>query len=121
VRGLTGEHAALAYLTSCGWSLEAHRFRLGRHDIDLVMRLGKTVAFIEVKTRSGDGFGSPVEAIGSRKQANIARVAEIWRLRFGRPDDQYRFDTVVVRQQPGRAPVVEHLPDAWRGGGQGRS
>ena len=30
IRGLEGEHAAMAYLISCGWSIEAHRFRLGR-------------------------------------------------------------------------------------------
>ena len=53
IRGLEGEHAAMAYLISCGWSIEAHRFRLGRHDVDLIARRGRVVAFIEVKTRRG--------------------------------------------------------------------
>ena len=42
-----GFDAALAYLTSCGWSIEAHRFKLGRHDLDLVVRRGPVVAFVE--------------------------------------------------------------------------
>jgi hypothetical protein len=37
ILGLEGERLAIAYLTSCGWSIEAHRFRLGRHDVDLVI------------------------------------------------------------------------------------
>lgn len=112
VRGLLGEHAALAYLTSCGWSIEAHRFRLGRHDIDLIARRGRTVAFIEVKTRHGDQFGPGSGAIDRRKQATVAKVAEIWRLRFGRPGDEYRFDALVVRVSGGSM-AVEHIENAW--------
>ena len=42
--GVEGERLAIAFLISCGWSVEAHRFRLGHHDIDLVVRKGRTVA-----------------------------------------------------------------------------
>jgi putative endonuclease len=114
VLGLQGERIAMAFLTSCGWMVEAHRFKLGRHDIDLVIRKGHTVAFVEVKTRRSNTCGSGLEAVGWRKQRDIARVASVWRLRYGRPADEYRFDLLAV-QDPGRAaPVVEHVPDAWR-------
>ena len=114
VRGLVGERAAMAYLVSCGWSIEAHRFKLGRHDVDLVARRGNVVAFVEVKTRRGLGCGSAAEAIDRRKQVTIARVAEIWRLRFGRPWDEYRFDAVLVREGRSGELEVEHVEDAWR-------
>jgi putative endonuclease len=110
VRGLRGEEAAIAYLTACGWVIEAHRFKLGRHDLDLVARQRSTVAFIEVKTRQGCGFGAGREAIGWKKQATIGRLAEVWRLRYGRPGDEYRFDVVEVDGSGG----VQHYPDAWR-------
>jgi putative endonuclease len=114
VRGLAGEHAALAYLTSCGWSVEAHRFKLGRHDLDLVVRRGSVVAFVEVKTRRSAAFGLAAEAVGWRKQRTLARVAELWRLRHGRPGDSYRFDLLSVTDRGGGRLEVEHLPDAWR-------
>jgi putative endonuclease len=114
IRGLEGELAAMAYLTSCGWAIEAHRFRLGRHDLDLIARRGHTVAFIEVKTRRGTEFGSPGSAVGWRKQATIARVADIWRIRFGHAGDEYRFDVVEVSDECAASPVINHIEDAWR-------
>ena len=114
IRGLEGELAAMAYLTSCGWSIEAHRFRLGRHDLDLIARRGNIVAFIEVKTRRGTEFGSPGSAVGRRKQATIAKVADIWRIQFGRAGEDYRFDVIEVFEERGESPVINHIEDAWR-------
>jgi putative endonuclease len=112
--GLRGERIAMAFLISCGWSVEAHRFKLGRHDLDLVIRKRSTVAFVEVKTRRSASCGSALEAVSVRKQREIARVASVWVLRQGRPGDEYRFDLVAIHEQPGGELVVEHVPDAWR-------
>jgi putative endonuclease len=113
-RGLWGERVAIAYLTSCGWLIEAHRFRWGRHDLDLVARRGPLVAFVEVKTRGSGGFGAAVESVGARKQRTLARAAESWRLRHGRREDVYRFDVIAVRVERGGQYRVEHTADAWR-------
>jgi putative endonuclease len=112
--GIEGERLALAYLTACGWAIEAHRFRLGRHDVDLIARRGTLVAFVEVKTRSSEGFGSPLEAVGRRKQRDIARTAALWILRHGRSDDEYRFDLIGVQERRGKDPIIDHIEDAWR-------
>jgi putative endonuclease len=117
VLGIAGERLALAFLTSCGWSIEAHRFRLGRHDVDLVIRRGRLVAFVEVKTRRSASFGSPLEAVLPRKQRDIARVASLWVLRHGRPWDEYRFDLVTVVEDRWGTPAIDHLQDAWRPSG----
>jgi putative endonuclease len=113
-RGLAGERAAIAYLTACGWELEAHRFRLGRHDLDLVIRQGHLVAFVEVKTRRSMVCGSARESVSALKRRRVERVALCWRLRHGRPDDVYRFDLVAVSDRGGDRYEVEHLADAWR-------
>jgi putative endonuclease len=112
--GLRGERIAIAFLTSCGWSVEAHRFKLGRHDLDLIVRKGRTVAFVEVKTRRSGTCGSAVQAVSRRKQRQIGRVASVWVLRQGRDGDEYRFDVVAIQDTSGGEPVVEHVADAWR-------
>jgi len=114
VLGLEGERIAIAFLTSCGWAVEAHRFRVGRHEVDLIVRKGRTVAFVEVKTRRSGTFGSGLEAVSRRKQRDISRVARGWMLRHGRRGDEYRFDLVFVDVSTGTDRAVEHVIDAWR-------
>jgi putative endonuclease len=113
-RGLWGERVAMEYLARHGWSIEAHRFRLGHSDLDLIARRGHLVAFVEVKTRGSAGWGAPAESVGWRKRRTIARLAEVWRERHGRPGDEYRFDVVEVLVGAGRLPEVVQLEDAWR-------
>lgn len=92
----------------------ARRFRVGRHDLDLIVRHGALVAFVEVKTRSPSRVGDGREAVGWRKRQRVEWVATIWQARHGRPGDRYRFDVITVA---GDAGPVTHLPDAWRPAG----
>jgi putative endonuclease len=113
-RGLAGERVAMAFLISCGWEVEAHRFRFGRHDLDLVVRRDDLVAFVEVKTRRSTVCGSPLESVSALKRQVLSRVATLWRLRHGRRGDRYRFDLVAVSDGGRGRWEVEHVPDAWR-------
>ncbi len=114
-RGLAGEKAAIRFLEARGWRILDHRFRMGRLEIDLVARRGPVVAFVEVKTRRGDAFGSPLEAIGWAKRREISRVASAWMDRRGRAGDVYRFDVIGVMATPCRT-RIEHVEDAFRPG-----
>ena len=106
---------AIAYLGSRGWRIEAHRFRLGHRELDLVARRGEVVAFVEVKTRSTAAWGTPAESVVWRKRRTIVQVAEVWRQRHGRPGDSFRFDVIAVSVEKGGGGYrVEHLEDAWR-------
>lgn len=103
----------MEFLARRGWHIEAHRFRVGHSDLDVVARRGCLVAFVEVKTRGSSGWGAPAESVGWRKRRTIARLAEVWRERHGRVTDVYRFDVVEVRVGGGSV-RIEHLVDAWR-------
>ena len=81
-RGIAGERAAIAYLTACGWDVESHRFRMGRHDLDLVVRKGHLVAFVEVKTRRSNACGSALESVSALKRHILGKVAMSWRLMY---------------------------------------
>ncbi|MGH7582359.1 MAG: YraN family protein [Gemmatimonadales bacterium] len=113
--GWDGEIAAGRWLVRHGWQIEAHRWRLGRHDLDLVARQGSLVAFIEVKTRRSGRFGAGEEAVGSYKRRVLERVAWSWILKHGDAGDQYRFD-VVILEGTRNGWRLRHVADAWRPG-----
>jgi putative endonuclease len=94
--GEEGERMAARWLRRHGWAIAARRFRSGHRDIDLIARRGDVVAFVEVKTRRGEGFGGPVGAVGWRKQRELVRSASVWLDRHGAPGEAYRFDVIGV-------------------------
>src|SRR3989442_2741044 len=82
-QGLAAEQQAIRYLASRGWFVLAHRFRAGRIEIDLIARRGRLVAFVEVKARRSDAFGSPLEAVTRAKRRGLvkgrpASVDRVW-------------------------------------------
>jgi putative endonuclease len=111
--GLEGERIAARWMLRGGWALVAHRFRSGHRDIDLVMRQGALVAFVEVKARRGTSFGSPLDAVHWRKRRELARSAQVWVDRFGGAGDRYRFDVVGVLLEGDRV-RIRHVADAFR-------
>ena len=110
--GLLGERLAARWLKRDGWDVVAHRFRSGHRDIDLIMRRGNDVAFVEVKARRGDGFGSPVEAVHFRKRRELGRSARVWVDRHGADELSYRFDVIGVLVS-GQTVRIRHIPDAF--------
>jgi putative endonuclease len=113
--GLQGERIAEQWLTRKGWRVLQRRFRDGHRDIDLIAERDGTVAFIEVKARSGDQFGSPVAAVDWRKQREILRAARVWITRHGRPGEAYRFDVIGVLVTP-RGAGIHCVENAFQAG-----
>ena len=110
------EDAAARHLERSGWRILARNVRFRRKEIDLVVRRGDVVAFVEVKGRRGAGYGHPLEAVTWRKRREIESVAAWWIARFGEAGVSYRFDAVSVETTPGGRAVVRHAEDAWRPG-----
>ena len=99
--GLKGEGVAAKWLRIHGWSIAERRFQNGHRDIDLVATRddhdsGRTVVFVEVKTRATNSFGGPVAQVSWRKQRELSRSAKVWMSRFQRPGDTFRFDVIGV-------------------------
>jgi putative endonuclease len=110
-----GERAALAYLEARGWRAVGQNVRVGRREIDLIVRMGSVLAFVEVKTRGGVAFGDPLEALTPAKRREVCRAASGWLL--GRdlpPNTVIRFDAVGVTRDKRGAVKVTHIPDAWQ-------
>ena len=82
---------------------------LGGAELDLVVRRGQLLAFVEVKSKNGDGFGDPLEMVDAVKIGRIRRAAELWlATQPGLAALAVRFDVVAIR-----AGRIEHLPDAF--------
>lgn len=91
------------------WRVLDHNCWLAGAELDLVVRRGRVLAFVEVKSKSGDGFGDPFEMVTPLKIARIRRAAELWLARRpGLASLDVRFD--VIAERAGR---IEHLPDAF--------
>jgi putative endonuclease len=110
--GRLGETRARDYLVARGWRIEAQNYRFGRREIDIVARRGNLVAFVEVKTRAGDGYGAPEEAVTRLKRREIEIVAREYLCRHRLDDVDVRLDVISVTVS--RLARVEHIEDAWR-------
>lgn len=95
--GTDWEEKASAYLESLGMQILERNFRCRIGEIDLIGRHRGYLVFVEVKYRSGPGKGNAAEAVDYRKQRQICRVADFYRLRHGLGEDTpVRYDVVAV-------------------------
>jgi putative endonuclease len=110
--GRRAETVALWYLRLKFYRLLARRYRTPAGEIDLIVRRGRTIVFVEVKQRPDEAAG--IEAVTARSRARIARAAAIWIAAHPTAAglDQ-RFDVVVA--PPRRRP--RHLVSAFGEGG----
>jgi putative endonuclease len=110
--GREGEKLAALHLRRLGYRILHRNFR-GPHasEIDLVCRHGKTLVFVEVKTRSSEDYGRPFDAIGKKKRRRIIRGAMAWLRMLDMPDITFRFDAVEVLA--GEPPTVRVIESAF--------
>ena len=116
--GARGEAAAARYLRRRGHKVLARgqRNRLG--EIDLITVDARTVVFVEVKTRTSQEAGHPVEAVDAPKRRRLTRLASAWLKRHGLLASPARFDIVAITWPEGReAPKIEHFASAFEAEG----
>ncbi len=107
-RGRRGEMLAAWYLRCSGWRVLARRAQTPRGEIDLIVRRGRTVAFVEVKWRKS--AADLALAIDERRLRRVAAAAEALIPRFVRNGEDIRVDVLLMA--PGRWPV--HLANVWQ-------
>jgi putative endonuclease len=95
--GVSGEDAAAAWYLAHGYQVVARNWRCRDGELDLIVRQGRVYVFCEVKARTTDAFGAPVEAVTRTKQGRIRRLAARW-LQEAAPvrPREIRFDVASV-------------------------
>jgi putative endonuclease len=112
--GERGEIAAAKFLRRLGYHIIARRHRNPLGEIDLVAVDGRTVVFVEVKTRRSHSAGHPHDAVDRAKQTRLSALALAFLKRHDLLDCQARFDVVAVTWRKDAArPVIEHLAHAF--------
>ncbi|MEE2033793.1 YraN family protein [Rhodococcus chondri] len=107
--GALGEDLAAEFLESTGMVILERNWRTRYGELDLIARDGAVLVFVEVKTRTGLGYGTPAEAVTAAKADRIRRLAGQWLARQTRRWQHIRVDVVTVLLARGSAPVVTHL------------
>jgi putative endonuclease len=105
--GLNGENAAAKYLVNKGYEILERNYRYSRAEIDLVMKKGNWLVFVEVKTRSRSDFGFPEEFVDKEKEENILMAAEhyIFKINW---QGNVRYDIISILNND-----IAHFEDAF--------
>ena len=112
--GERGERAAVRFLRKQRYVIVARGARDKTGEIDVVAVDGRTVVFVEVKTRTSDVAGGPMEAVDDDKQQRLTRLALRYLKRHDLLEQRWRFDIVAVTWPEGqRKPVIEHIKNAF--------
>ena len=103
--GASGESAVAAWYEEQGYEVLARNWRCPAGELDLIVRRGRVFVFCEVKTRSSDAFGAPVEAVTRDKQTRLRHLAARWLDEAPLRPTEIRFDVASVLA--GQIEVVE--------------
>jgi putative endonuclease len=112
-RGETGELAAKRHLQKLGLKFLTANFRSTRGEVDLIFREGDCLVFIEVKTRSSEGWTRPAAAVDARKKRLLSQTALDYLKLLNNPEVKFRFDIVEVLLADGKILEIRHLPNTF--------
>ncbi len=114
VTGVKGEEAAARFLTRSGYAILDKNVRTRAGEIDLVAMEGKTLVFVEVKTRRDMEGDPPQAAVNTRKQNRLGKLAHGYlKLKRIRPTP-CRFDVIsVIFNDEGGVKAIRHIPNAF--------
>ena len=110
--GLAGQEAAEKFLINKGYKILARNYRIRTGEIDLILKHGTYIVFVEVKFRKNTAYGLPREAVGFTKQKRIINTAQHYLSRHNLVDSDARFDVVEVLEQHGQL-YASHIENAF--------
>jgi putative endonuclease len=114
-RGSLGEKLACRFLRKEGYKILYRNFKENRGgEIDIVCRDDDTLVFVEVKTRGGEYYGRPFEAIRRDQQRRISRGALTWLRMLDNPEIPFRFDVVEIVIAEQLKPRIELIKNAFQ-------
>ena len=111
--GRRGEDLAADFLVRHGMTVLSRTWRCRYGELDLVATENRRLVVCEVKTRSGNGYGHPAEALDRRKIGRIRHLTHCWLAEHRIGWCEVRFDVLSVHYPPGGEAWIEHLTGAF--------
>ena len=110
--GMQGQQEAEAFLLAKGYKILERNYRVRGGEIDLIAQCKEYIVFIEVKFRSGVGYGYPRESVGAAKQRKIIKTAMQYIAVHGLDNQDFRFDVVEVLSRDKHV-EINHIENAF--------
>lgn len=110
--GCQGELIAANYLISKQYKIVEKNFRCKMGEIDIIAYQGRTLVFVEVKTRSNTSYGFPCEAVNHKKRIHLIRTATYYMVKNQITDVDQRMDVIEILYNS-KGVYIRHLTNAF--------
>ena len=111
--GKEGEEIAAKFLEAKGFEIVKRNYQYGHGEIDIVAKDGKTLVFVEVKTRQNLELGEPEYAITKKKITQIKKMAELYLFDKEIEEADCRFDVIAILLDDISNPKITHYENAF--------
>lgn len=110
--GKIGEEIAVGYLRNKGYRILETNWRVEKWEVDIIVENAEERIFVEVKTRFGEDYGNPADAVTRKKQRYMINAANLYASEFNY-EGKMRFDVICIYLQKGKKAEIEHIEDAF--------
>lgn len=112
---MQAEELAARLLEERGFRILQRNWRRPEGEVDLVAEDRGVLVFVEVRSRTGEEHGHPLETVNTRKRHRVVRAARLYLQECPVTSNEFRFDVVgVVFPREGGSPTLVHIEDAFR-------
>ncbi len=110
--GRKGESIAKTLLENSGYEILDENWTHGKAEVDLIAYKNKVIIFVEVKTRTGNGYGEPEDFVDDRKQKLLVNAADEYIYLMNHQGD-VRFDIISILFDKQANYKIKHIEDAF--------
>jgi len=111
--GQKGEDAAVDFLKNQGQKIIHRNYRNKLGEIDIIIKDGEYICFVEVRTKTSDAQGHPFESITPKKQRKLSKIASYYLQEQDKHDVKSRFDCIAVIPQENGQFLLEYIKNAF--------
>lgn len=106
--GATGETIAAQYLQHHGMRILDTNWRCNQGELDIIAEHRGQIIAVEVKTRTGTGYGHPAQAVTPAKLRRLCVLTRRWCRENHRNWAGARIDVIAILLSAGNKPAIEH-------------